>query len=93
MWVWVMYVLYNLHVILLFCSYASVRMRKRGIRLCVCRLLQLLKDQRSASKSFYRLLVTVSWILRVLAHNNKLITFNHKNADSMAAIIQANLFF
>ena len=24
---------------------------------CVCRLFQLLKDQRSASKSFYRLLV------------------------------------
>ncbi len=28
----------------------------------VCRLLQLLRDQRSASKSFYRLLVTFSWI-------------------------------
>ncbi len=27
------------------------------------RLLQLLKDQRSASKSFYRLLVMFSWIL------------------------------
>ncbi len=30
---------------------------------CLCRLLQLLKDQRSASKSFYRLLVMFSWIL------------------------------
>ena len=29
---------------------------------CVCRLLQLLKDQQSASKSFYRLLVMFSWI-------------------------------
>ena len=51
--------------------YASVRMRKRGIRysvfvclsLCVCRLLQLLKDKSSASKSFYRLLVMFTWIL------------------------------
>ncbi len=30
---------------------------------CLCRLLQLLKDQRSASKGFYRLLVMFSWIL------------------------------
>ncbi len=30
---------------------------------CVCRLLQLLKDESSASKSFYRLLVMFSWIL------------------------------
>ena len=29
----------------------------------------------------------LSCVLRVLAHSNKLITFNHKNADSMAAII------
>ena len=29
---------------------------------CVCRLLQLLKDESSASKSFYRLLVMFSWI-------------------------------
>ena len=53
--------------------YASVRMRKRGIRLCVCvcvylcicvcRLLQLLKEESSASKSFYRLLVMFTWIL------------------------------
>ncbi len=58
--------------ILLCCYYASVRMRKQGIRgsvcvcVCVClvcRLLQLLKDQLSAGKSFYRLLVTFSWIL------------------------------
>ena len=50
-------------------NYASVRMRKRGIRyivclcVCLCRLLQLLKDESSASKSFYRLLVLFSWIL------------------------------
>ncbi len=30
---------------------------------CLCRLLQLLKDQWSASRSFYRLLVMFSWIL------------------------------
>ena len=30
---------------------------------CVCRLLQLLKDESSASKSFYRLLVMFTWIL------------------------------
>ncbi len=30
---------------------------------CVCRLLQLLKDELSASKSFYRLLVMFTWIL------------------------------
>ncbi len=30
---------------------------------CVCGLLQLLKDESSASKSFYRLLVMFTWIL------------------------------
>ncbi len=34
-----------------------------SVCLSVCRLLQLLKDQRSASKGFYRLLVMFSWIL------------------------------
>ena len=29
---------------------------------CVCRPLQLLKDESSASKSFYRLLVMFTWI-------------------------------
>ena len=33
------------------------------VSLCVCRLLQLLKDESSASKSFYRLLVMFTWIL------------------------------
>ncbi len=37
---------------------------------CLCRLLQLLKDQRSASKGFYRLLVMFSWILFVDLQNN-----------------------
>ncbi len=46
--------------------YASVCMRKRGVHVygsvCVfvCRLLQLLKDESSAS---YRLLVMFTWIL------------------------------
>ncbi len=30
---------------------------------CTCRLLQLLKDESSASKSFYRRLVMFTWIL------------------------------
>ena len=50
-------------------------MRKRGtvvclcvsvsvfVCVCVCRLLQLLKDESSASKSLYRLLVMFTWIL------------------------------
>ncbi len=33
-----------------------------SVSVCLCRLLQLLKDQRSASKGFYRLLVMFSWI-------------------------------
>ncbi len=32
------------------------------ICVCVCRPLQLLKDESSASKSFYRLLVMFTWI-------------------------------
>ncbi len=34
-----------------------------SVFVCLRRLLQLLKDQWSASKGFYRLLVTFSWIL------------------------------
>ena len=33
------------------------------VSVCLCRLLQLLKDESSASKSFYRLLVMFTWIL------------------------------
>ena len=33
------------------------------LSVCLCRLLQLLKDESSASKSFYRLLVMFTWIL------------------------------
>ncbi len=33
------------------------------VSVCVCRPLQLLKDESSASKSFYRLLVMFTWIL------------------------------
>ncbi len=33
------------------------------VSVCLCRLLQLLKDQQSASKGFYRLLVMFSWIM------------------------------
>ncbi len=45
-------------------NYASVRMRKRGyvcVSVCLCRLLQLLKDQWSASKSFYRSLSSLGF--------------------------------
>ena len=34
-----------------------------SVFVCVCRLLQLRKDESSASKSFYRLLVMFTWIL------------------------------
>ena len=34
-----------------------------SVFMCLCRLLQLLKDESSASKSFYKLLVMFSWIL------------------------------
>ncbi len=58
--------------------YASVRMRKRGslcVRVCtcvssLCRLLQLLKDQQSASKGFYRLLVSFLGFKLVDLQNN-----------------------
>ncbi len=33
---------------------------------CLCRVLQLLCDQQNASKSFYRLLVTFSWIYKLI---------------------------
>ena len=38
------------------------------VRVCLCRLLQLLKDESSASKSFYRLLVMDfnSWICKIM---------------------------
>ena len=38
------------------------------MRVCLCRLLQLLKDESSASKSFYRLLVMDfnSWICKIM---------------------------
>ncbi len=43
-----------------------------SVCVCVCRLLQLLKDESSASKSFYRLLVSHvyldfnSWIWKIM---------------------------
>ncbi len=47
--------------------------------LCACRLLQLLNDKSSASKSFYRLLVTFSWILirgfAIVVHSGRLRQF------------------
>ena len=42
------------------CMRACVR---ACVSVCLCRLLQLLKDESSASKSFYRLLVMFTWIL------------------------------
>ncbi len=46
-------------------AYAQARYTVVYLHLCVCvfRLLQLLNDQLSASKSLYRLLVMFSWIL------------------------------
>ncbi len=45
------------------CAWANEVYGSVFVCLCVCRLLQLLKDQLYASKSFYRLLVMFSWIL------------------------------
>ncbi len=45
------------------CACASEVYGSVFVCVCLCRLLQLLKDQRSASKSLYKLLVTFSWIL------------------------------
>ncbi len=45
------------------CAHAQARYTVVCLCVCLCRLLQLLKDQRSASKGFYRLLVMFSWIL------------------------------
>ncbi len=45
------------------CACASEVYGSVFVGLCVCRLLQLLKDESSASKSFYRLLVMFTWIL------------------------------
>ena len=44
-------------------AHAQARYTVVCLCVCVCRPLQLLKDESSASKSFYRLLVMFTWIL------------------------------
>ena len=45
------------------CACASKVYSSVSVCVCVCRLLQLLKGESGASKSFYRLLVMFTWIL------------------------------
>ncbi len=45
------------------CACASEVYSSVFVCVCLCRLLQLLKDESSASKSSYRLLVMFTWIL------------------------------
>ena len=51
----------GLHVVMPRCACASEVYG--SVSVFVCRLLQLLKAESSASKSFYRLLVMFTWIL------------------------------
>ncbi len=64
---------------------------------CLCRLLQLLKDESSASKSFYRILVMFinSWICKIMlrsaAINLRLkllasIVFNNNHGRSLPTL-------
>ena len=53
----------GLEIIMPRCACASEVYGSVFVCVCVCRPLQLLKDESSASKSFYRLLVMFTWIL------------------------------
>ncbi len=59
------------------CACASEVYGSVFVCLCVCRLLQLLKDQRSASKGFYWLLVmfSCSWICKIMLRSRVMARF------------------
>ncbi len=61
----VQYTVWFYHLVMPRCACASEVYGSVFVCLCVCvcRLLQLLKDESSASKSFYMLLLMFSWIL------------------------------
>ena len=44
---------------------------------CLCRLLQLLKDESSASKSFYTLLDFNSWICKIMLRSRVMPSFDY----------------
>ncbi len=65
--------------------------------LCVC-LFRLLKDQRRASKSFYRLLVMdfISWICKIMLRSRvmvDLLTWNAFSEQCEAKLVHVVLLF
>ena len=57
--------------------------------MCVCRLLQLLKDQQSASKSFYRFLGFISWICKIMLRSRVMPSFAY--LDAIAAFSEESV--
>ncbi len=63
---------------------------------CLCRLLQLLKDESSASKSFYRLLVMFTWILirwicKIMLRSRVMLSFAYLECHGIAAFSEEHV--